>query len=171
MPEIKGLEVAESIDTFETKVVFTTAFDQYALDGFRVDAIGYLLKPVSYPAFLHAARKAQRLIESSAEADGYLIVKADARILKIAYKDILYAESLRDYVIIGLEDGTEIKTLSTLKGIESTLPAPPFYRVHRSFLVNLPKVTVMERNSIVFGKKIIPISESYRTEILQRIQM
>lgn len=170
MPEINGLEIAESIDTFATKVVFTTAFDQYALEGFRVDAIDYLLKPVSYPNFLHAAKKAQRLIEASGETDGYLVVKADARIVKIALKDILYIESMRDYVVIRLEDESEIKILSTLKGIEASLPKPPFYRVHRSFLVNVPKVKVLERNSIVFGKKQIPISESYRTEVLSLIQ-
>lgn len=171
MPEISGLELAASIDTFQTKVVFTTAFDQYALEGFRVDAVDYLLKPVSYPNFLRAAKKVQRMLESAPETSGSLVVKSDSRLIKIACADIRYLESLRDYVVIGLENGTEIKTLSTLKGIEAMLPSPPFYRVHRSFLVNLPKVSVMERNCIVFDKKLIPISESYREEILQRIQM
>lgn len=171
MPELSGLELAASIDTFATKVVFTTAFDQYALEGFRVDAIDYLLKPVSYPNFLRSAKKAQRLIESGVDSEGSLVVKSDSRLIKVAHTDILYLESLRDYVVIGLENGTELKTLSTLKGIEALLPVPPFYRVHRSFLVNLNNIKVMERNCIVFGKKLIPVSESYREELIQRIDM
>ncbi|MGL5732353.1 MAG: LytR/AlgR family response regulator transcription factor [Bacteroidales bacterium] len=171
MPEITGLELAASIDAFTTKIIFTTAFNQYALEGFRVDALDYLLKPISYPHFLKAVKKVQRYSEAKSETDLFLIVKSDYRVLKISYSDILYIESLRDYVLIALEDGCEIKTLSTLKAIESNISSPPFYRVHRSFLVNLVKVKVMERNCIVFGKKLIPISESYREAILNIIQM
>lgn len=167
MPEITGIEVASAIDTFRTKVIFTTAFDSYALEGFRVDAIDYLLKPISYSDFLHSANKALRLIENNSDsfAGGNLVVKSDHRLIKIDYRDILYLESLRDYVMIKLEDGTEIKTHSTLKGIETTLPCPPFYRVHRSFIVNITKVKVLERNKIIFGKKAIPLSEVYRGSV------
>ena len=171
MPEITGLELAASIDAFTTKIIFTTAFNQYALEGFRVDALDYLLKPISYPNFLKAVKKVQRFSETVSEADHFLIVKSDYRVLKIDYNDILYIESLRDYVMIALENGTEVKTLSTLKAIEAGLSSPPFYRVHRSFLVNVRKVNIMERNCIVFGKKLIPISESYREDIMKIIQM
>lgn len=173
MPEITGIEIAESIDTFKTKVVFTTAFDSYALDGFRVDAVDYLLKPVSYPNFLRSVKKVQRIMTNTADnpAEGTLVVKANYRLMKIGYNDILYLESLRDYVSIKLENGTEIKTISTMKGLESVIASPPFYRVHRSFIVNLTKVNVLERNCIVFGKKLIPISEAYRENILKKIAM
>lgn len=175
MPEITGLEIASAIDTMRTKVIFTTAFDSYALEGFRVDAIDYLLKPISYTDFLRSAKKAQRLIDHSSQADnktgGHLVVKSDYRLIKIDYNDILYFESLRDYVNIVLENGTQVKTLSTLKGIESTLTQPPFYRIHRSFIVNLGKVSVLERNNIVFGKKTLPISEIYRPQVLNLINM
>lgn len=171
MPEINGLEVAASIDAFQTKVVFTTAFDSYALEGFRVDAIDYLLKPIKYSDFLRATKKAHRLIENVVDPSGYLLVKADYRLMKIEYNNILYLESLRDYVVIFLETGAEIKTLSTLKGLESTLTTTPLQRVHRSFIVNLSKVKVLERNCIVFGKKLIPISEPFREEVMRKIAM
>lgn len=173
MPEITGIELASSIDTFRTKVIFTTAFDSYALDGFRVDAIDYLLKPISYTDFLRSAKKAQRILDNTGEStsNGSLVVKSDSRLMRISYNDILYLESLRDYVSITLENGTEIKTLSTLKGLESTISCPPFYRVHRSFIVNLSKVKILERNCIVFGKKLLPVSEAYRPEVMNKLAM
>ncbi len=170
MADMTGLDIASSIDTFRTKVIFTTAFDQYALEGFRVDALDYLLKPISYGDFLRSAKKVQRLIEGeSSVSEGSLIVKSDYRLIKVLYDDILYLESQGDYVLINLTNGSELRTLSTLKSIEGTLPCPPFHRVHRSFIVNIPKVTVLERNAIKFGKKLIPISMAYRSEVLPLI--
>ncbi len=168
MPSMTGIELASHIDAFKTKVVFTTAFSQYALEGFRVDAVDYLLKPISYDSFSRCVDKVERLMgdKSNLEANDYMVVKADYRLIKINYSEILYLESLRDYVSIALADGTQIKTLSTLKGIESTLPSDIFRRVHRSFIVNLSKVKVLERNTIIFGRTSIPISESYRSEVL-----
>lgn len=169
MPEITGIEVAASLDTFKTKVVFITAFDQYALDGFRVDAIDYLLKPVSYADFLRSTQKARRLIEQIPSTEGQLVVKSGLRLMKIDYTDILYLESARDYVLIERTDHTQVKTLSTLKGLESTLPCPPFHRVHRSFIVNRTKITLLERNQLVFGKKTVPVSEAYRADFYAEI--
>ena len=183
MPEITGLEIASIIDSFATKVVFTTAFDRYALEGFRVDATDYLLKPISYANFLRSAQKAKRLIEGSAEGtpapvptsapapEASLVVRADYRLQKINLSDILYLESQRDYVAIHLDNGTTIKTLSTLKGIEPSLPPTSFVRVHRSFIVNLTKVKVLERNCIVFGKVFIPVAPSCLDEVLQKTGM
>ncbi len=172
MPSLSGIELASHIDTFKTKVVFTTAFAHYALDGFRVDAVDYLLKPISIDAFERSVRKVERLIGSSSEIDGtaignYIVVKSDHKLIKVYYNEILYLESLGDYVMFELSDGSQMKTLSTLKGIASTLPSDIFVRVHRSFIVNLSKVKITERNTIIFGKKIIPISESYRTEVFR----
>ncbi len=172
MPSMTGIELAAHIDTFRTKVVFTTAFSQYALESFRVDAVDYLLKPISYDNFSRCVDKVERLLggsDSNNVVNDYMVVKSDYRLIKIQYNEILYLESLRDYVSIALADGTQIKTLSTLKSIESTLPLTIFKRVHRSFIVNLSKVKVVERNNIIFGRTTIPISESYRTDVLSTL--
>ncbi len=171
MPAMTGIELASYIDTFRTKVVFTTAFSQYALESFRVDAVDYLLKPISYDSFARCVDKVKRILGDvkAPESDDYLVVKSDYRLIKLYYSEILYLESMRDYVSIALADGSYLKTLSTLKGIESTLPTNIFKRVHRSFIVNTSKVKVLERNTIIFGRTTIPISESYRTEVLQAL--
>ncbi len=169
MPTMSGVELAANIDTFKTKVVFTTAFSHYALDGFRVDAVDYLLKPISFDSFSRSVDKVERLLGGNSvnsSANDYIVIKSDYKLIKVQYSEILYLESLRDYVSIALADGTTIKTLSTLKGVESNLPNELFRRVHRSFIVNLSKVKVVERNTIIFGRTIIPISESYRAEIM-----
>ncbi len=169
MPTMNGIELASLIDTYRTKVVFTTAFSQYALEGFRVDAIDYLLKPISYDNFSRCVDKVERLLDKTAggvASNDYMVIKSDYRLVKVQYSEVLYLESLRDYVLVVLADGTQLKTLSTLKGIESTLPNELFRRVHRSFIVNLSNVRVVERNTIIFGRTTIPISESYRSEVM-----
>ncbi len=172
MPSISGIELASLIDTFRTKVVFTTAFSQYALEGFRVDAIDYLLKPISYDNFSRCVDKVERLLgkaSAGVSTSDYMVIKSDYRLIKVQYSEVLYLESLRDYVLIVLSDGTQLKTLSTLKGIESTLPNELFSRVHRSFIVNLSNVKVVERNTIIFGRTTIPISESYRSAVMAQL--
>lgn len=169
MAGLSGIELAGKIDTFTTKVVFTTAFAYYALDGFRVDAVDYLLKPISYDAFEKSVQKVERLMGvgnrvNVPASEEYMVVKSEHKLVKIYYNDILYIESLKDYISIALSDGTQIKTLSTLKGTASTLPQDRFIRVHRSFIVNAAKVKVIERNSIIFGKKSIPVSDMYRAD-------
>lgn len=173
MPDITGIEAASSIDTFRTKVVFITAFDNFALDGFRVNAVDYLLKPIGYPDFFRSAIKVRKLIENSADSQikGSLVVRADYRLIKIKYQEILYLESVRDYVMIYLENGTFVKTHTTLKGIEHSLPLPPFLRVHRSFIVNLERIKVLERNCILFGKQRVPVSEAYKEELMQKLNI
>ncbi len=169
MPSMNGIELASLIDTYRTKVVFTTAFSQYALEGFRVDAIDYLLKPISLDNFSRCVDKVERLLGGAAGGvapNDYMVIKSEYRLIKVQYSEVLYLESLRDYVIIALADGTQLKTLSTLKGIESTLPNELFRRVHRSFIVNLSNVKIVERNTIVFGRTTIPISDSYRSEVM-----
>lgn len=171
MPSVTGLEIASQVDTYRTKVVFITAFDSYALEGFRVNAIDYLMKPVSFLQFSELANKAKRLIAGDAKEDERtLVVKSDYRLIQIGHHEILYIESMRDYVGIVLEDGTMIKTLSTLKGIEQLLDDATFCRVHRSFIVNMTKVKVMERNQILFGKTAISVSEAYREEVYERLR-
>jgi DNA-binding LytR/AlgR family response regulator len=170
MPEWTGLQLALSMDTFKTKIIFTTAFDHYAIDGFKADAIDYLLKPVSYADFLKAAQKAQRYIHLPPPPEGNLMVRVNYQWRKIKYDEILYIEAMRDYVAIYTEAGEKILTLNTLQNIAAMLPASLFVRVQRSFIVRLSKIQLIERNCIVFGKTRIPLSEQKKKELLSRLK-
>ena len=175
MPQLNGIEFARIIpDT--TKVIFTTAYDRYAVEGFRVNALDYLLKPVSYEEFLQAARRALEWHEQHAavvmkqtepapqsEAGKYIIVKSEYKLVQIAVDEILFIEGLKDYVRIYTATAEKpVTTLLSMKSIESTLPFPPFMRVHRSYIVNTSRISVIERNRIVFGRNHIPVSDSYK---------
>lgn len=170
MPELNGIELSKLID--KCAIVFTTAFEQYAIEGFKVNAIDYLLKPFSYMEFLTAAEKAKKITETIAAANNNptqkelknIIVKADYRQQVIEPETILFIEGLRDYIKIHLDDGSFVQTLMSLKSIEDMLPTSIFVRVHRSFIVNINKIKTIERNNIVFGKTYIPISDSYKDE-------
>lgn len=174
MPQLNGIEFAKIIPK-STKIIFTTAYSNYAVEGFRVNALDYLLKPINYDEFLAAANRAlswHELNNRPAEAqpkediktDGeYIILKSEYKLVQINVKDILYIEGLKDYVKVTI-DGSDksIMSLLNMKSIEQALPPSLFMRVHRSFIVNLSKITVIERNRIVFGKVQIPISDSYK---------
>lgn len=172
MPQLNGIEFARIIPQ-TTRIVFTTAFDTYAVEGFRVNALDYLLKPVSYEEFLAAANRALQWVEmvrggSPVNSGGpsvhdYIIVKSEYKLVQIPVNDILYIEGLKDYVKIYTTDNDRcIMTLMSMKTLERSLPADRFMRVHRSFIVNTGKIKVIERNRIVFGKTYIPVSESYK---------
>jgi two-component system, LytTR family, response regulator len=167
MPGLSGLEFSRCIQK-GPKVIFTTAFEQYAIEGFKVEALDYLLKPVSYPEFLNAANKAKRWfkhIEKSfvPETRTSIFVKTDYKLVQIELNSILYIEGLKDYVKIYQEDIEKpILTLMSMKSLEENLPDTMFMRVHRSFIVNLDKIRTIERNRIVFGRNYIPISENYK---------
>ena len=174
MPELSGLELSKKIPS-HTKIVFTTAFDAYAIEGYKVNAIGYLLKPFDYAEFLQTAEKALQL-SSSAEKDlsspTHMFVKADYRKIKIMFDDILYLEGLKDYVKIYLVSQAQpIVTLMSLKKFEEQLPPERFMRVHRSFIVALDKVEVVERQQIIFGKQRITISDSIKEEFFSNLQI
>ena len=168
MSELNGIEFACVIPP-SCKIVFITAFEQYALDGFKANALDYLLKPVSYNEFLHAANKALQWFEmadsskTNCDNNDYIIIKSEYKLIQIAISNILYIEGLKDYVKIYLEDSnTGIMSLMSLKTLESCLPQDRFLRVHRSFIVQTSKIKVIERNRIVFGKQYIPISDTYK---------
>jgi DNA-binding LytR/AlgR family response regulator len=167
MPGLSGLEFSRSLSK-GPKVIFTTAFEQYALEGFKVDAVDYLLKPVSYPEFLNAVNKAKRWFEHTSketepEARNSIFVKSDYKLVQIEYSNILYIEGLKDYVKFYLEGNEKpVLSLMSMKSLEENLPDSKFMRVHRSFIVNLDKIKTIERNRIVFGKEYIPISENYK---------
>ena len=153
----------------DTRVIFTTAFSRYAVEGFRVNAVDYLLKPISYADFLAAAQKALEWFElkrrAGAPADDLrsIFVKTEYRLRQIELERILYIEGLKDYVKIHVEDEPHpVLSLMSLKSLEEQLPADRFIRVHRSYIVQPAKIRTIERNSIVFGRERIPISENYR---------
>ncbi|MBQ8484835.1 MAG: response regulator transcription factor [Bacteroidaceae bacterium] len=173
MPELNGLDYSRMISP-QTRVVFTTAFNQYALDGYKVNALDYLLKPISYPDFLLAANKAQewfRLVEQSQQSEKKenqdeklsIFVKSDYKLIRIELKNILYVEGLKDYVKIYEENtGRPVISLMSMKAMEEMLPADRFMRVHRSYIVQKEKIRIIEHNRIVFGNTYIPIGDSYK---------
>jgi len=164
MPELNGLEFSQMIDP-HTRIVFTTAFGQYAIDGYRVNALDYLLKPISYVDFLQAANKAVQWFElvHKPEEKESIYVKSDYKLIQIELKKILYIEGLKDYIKIYLEDSVKpILSLMSMKSMEELLPSSHFMRVHRSFIVQKEKIRIIDRGRIVFDKTYIPISDSYK---------
>ena len=175
MPELSGMEFSKMLPP-ETKVIFTTAFEQYAVDSYRVNALDYLLKPICYSDFLKAAQKAyqwfellQRKNEEPAVTSGTeneverIFVKTEYKLVQIELNRILYIEGLKDYVKIYLEGETHpVLSLISMKMVEDMLPSSRFVRVHRSYIVQPEKIKVIERNRIVFGKEYIPISDNYK---------
>ena len=164
MPELNGLEFSRMVDP-QTRIVFTTAFGQYAINGYRVNALDYLLKPISYPDFLQAANKALQwfdLVQKPEEKES-IYVKSDYKLVQIELKKILYIEGLKDYIKIYLEDSPKpILSLMSMKSMEELLPANRFMRVHRSYIVQKEKIRIIDRGRIVFDKTYIPISDSYK---------
>jgi DNA-binding LytR/AlgR family response regulator len=169
MPDLKGTELAGVLGG-GPKVIFTTAYEKYALEGFRLDAVDYLLKPFSYAEFLKAVQKAEKLIELERRQlpelevkKDFLFIKSDYKIRRINFSEIRYIEGLKDYVKIFLTgEKKPVLSLSTLKALEARLPHDRFMRVHRSFIVNLETVKVIERNRIVYGDVRIPVTDQYK---------
>ena len=171
MPELSGIEFAKVLPS-ETKIVFTTAFQQYAIEGYKVSAIDYLLKPISYDDFLRASKKAFDMLSTMQKQqtyaqDRFMFVKSDYKLLRVALDDILYIEGLKDYVRIYLADGQKIMSLMNMKKLEDYLPRPEFLRTHRSYIVHMTRVHSVDRFRIVFGDQYIPISDSYKDDIQQ----
>lgn len=165
MPELSGMEFSRMLPP-TTRIVFTTAFEQYALDGYRVNALDYLLKPISYTSFLEAARKALQwfeLMHRQFDERESIFVKSDYKLVQIELRNILYIEGLKDYIKIYEEGAAKpILSLMSMKSMEEQLPASRFMRVHRSYIVQKDKIRVIDRGRIVFGKTYIPVSDSYK---------
>ncbi|MBT1703916.1 LytR/AlgR family response regulator transcription factor [Chryseosolibacter indicus] len=177
MPDVTGLDFSQTLSS-RIKVVFTTAFEQYALEGFKVNALGYLLKPFSYKEFLEVANRAKEwfdLVSKSNFQEGIkedsLFVKSEYKIIKIAFDEINYIEGLKDYVkfhLVGKE--RPILSLMSLKVLEENLPQKKFMRVHRSFIVNLDKIETIQRNEIIFGRVTIPVAEKYKEQFQEYVK-
>ena len=165
MPELNGLEFSKMVSS-RTRIVFTTAFDQYAIDGYKVNALDYLLKPISYVDFLQAANKAVKwfeLLQQPKEEIESIFVKSDYKLVQVELKNILYIEGLKDYVKIYEENTPKpILSLMSMKAMEELLPSSRFMRVHRSYIVQMDKIRIIDRGRIVFGKNYIPVSDSYK---------
>jgi DNA-binding LytR/AlgR family response regulator len=179
MPDITGIQFLKSLQE-KPLVIFTTAYEKYALEGFELDVIDYLLKPFSFDRFLKAVNKAKdylHLKEKTASPEagtglrspaGYLFVKADYKLVKIDFDEILYIEGLKDYIKIYTGE-KPVLTLLSLKSIEEKLPPADFVRVHRSYIVAVKKIRFIRRNFIHIGNKEIPVSENYKEQLFNII--
>jgi DNA-binding LytR/AlgR family response regulator len=181
MPQLTGIDFLKTLAR-PPIVIFTTAYPNYALEGFELNALDYLLKPISLERFMKAVNKAIEQIElqrkdvpsdeqpdASDNAD-FTFVKADKKLVKIHYKDIVYIEGLKDYVIIRMEDSRVI-TLQTMKSLESKLPQNQFKRIHRSYIVNIDRIDAVMGNMIEVSEKgkakHLPIGKNYRDDLLK----
>ncbi len=169
MPDLTGIEFIRSLEE-EHKIIFTTAYEKYAVEGFKLNAVDYLLKPFSYEEFLKAAGKARKLAEMEASATPtieantqFLFLKSEYKIRRINFNDILYIEGLKDYIkVFTAGEDKPLLSLNSIKSLEQKLPEEKFMRVHRSYIVNLDKIETIERSRIVFGKIYIPVSDQYK---------
>ena len=177
MPDLTGLEFSKLL-LQNSRVIFTTAFDQYAIDGYKVNALDYLLKPFDYNEFLNASTKARNYFESQhpvsvskpEKKQEFFFVKSEYKQIKINFSEILYIEGLKDYVKIYLKDNPKpILTLMSLKKLEEELPSENFMRIHRSFIIGLDKIETIERNHIVIGKEQIAIAPNYKDSLMEYI--
>jgi two-component system, LytTR family, response regulator LytT len=177
MPGMSGMEFVKSL-YHKPYIVFTTAYSEYAVDGFDVEAVDYLLKPISFVNLLKAANKVKALMDLKAnnqknnkkESAGFMFVKSAYKSIRIDFDNIKYIESQHEYIKIHLINNESVTTKMSLKSIEELLPANKFVKVHRSFIVNFKEVSTIERNRIVFENKIyIPISEQYKEKFEQHL--
>lgn len=172
MPELNGLELARLLPS-KTKVIFTTAFDRYAVDGYKVKAAGYLLKPISYDDFVMAVNSVADSLrtitrQESMMKNRFVYVKSEYKLVRVDFDDILYVEGVKDYVKFYFSGNRKpMMTLMNMKTVEDSFPHYQFMRVHRSFIVNMDKINMIDRGRIVIGDVFIPVSESYK-ELVQK---
>ena len=169
MSDLNGLELAKTLVN-PPRIIFTTAYSEYAIEGYKVNAIDYLLKPIEYVDFLLASNKAsdtihkeRQLASEVKKKDDFLFIKSGQQHIRIHFKDIKYLEAQKEYVSINLVHGAPVKTLLRLKNIEDILPKENFMRIHRSFIVNLNHIVTVEQNRIIYGEKeFIVVSDTYQ---------
>ncbi len=165
MPDLTGFQLLDKITNLPM-VIFTTAYDNYAVDGFKYEAVDYLLKPIDIPDFDRAVSRAVRRVTTSVTVEplrSFVYIKSGHKILRINFSDIKYIQGMSEYIKIYTSSTNPILTLLPLKTIESQLPKSQFMRVHKSYIVNLDNVTTIERGEIYYDDgKVIPISAQYR---------
>ena len=178
MPQLTGIDFLKTLAN-PPIVIFTTAYPNYAIEGFELDALDYLLKPISLERFMKAANKAIDQINlqnnegGGADGEDFIFVKADKKLIKVRYADIVYIEGLKDYVIIRQEEGKRVITLQTMKSLEKKLPSNLFKRIHRSYIVGIGKIDAVLGNMVEVTekgqKKHLPVGKNYREELLKII--
>lgn len=179
MPQVSGLDFLKSLNN-PPKIIITTAFRKYAIEGFELNVVDYLLKPISFERFLKAVDKYYQLNKSqtpismevnlSACENLFIYVKADRKTLKVHLDEILYIESLKDYVIIYLKD-QKIITKQFISYFEDQLPPNLFLRIHRSYIVSINKIDSVSKSTVEIGKKELPISRNYKNEVLKTLHL
>jgi len=177
MPDLTGIEFARALEK-PPKLIFTTAFDKYAIEGYKLNAVDYLLKPFNYQEFLTATQKAVKQIEleqsvnkSAEKQDDFLFLKSEYSLLRVNFDQIIYIEGLKDYLKVYTENEKKpILSLLTLKSLMEKLPEGKFMRVHRSYIVNLDKIKTIQRGRIVFGDRYIPVGEQYKNQFNEYVQ-
>jgi DNA-binding LytR/AlgR family response regulator len=167
MPEITGLSLAKIINN-KSKIIFTTAYRDYAIDGFNLNVVDYLLKPIAFDRFLEAVQKVTINKNQNDVANNFMFVRADRKMVKIDFNEILYLESLSDYVKI-ITSNKAIVTRETISNLEEKLPSKQFMRVHRSFVVSIQNIGSYTNEFVEIDKKAIPISRSYKESVLQKL--
>lgn len=175
MPMLNGIDFAGIIPE-KTRIVYVTAYEQYALQGFKVNALDYLLKPVSYAEFMSAVGKAVKWCSmrnnyesQTRSVHDSLTVKSEYRLVQMKIDTITYIEVQKDRVIFYRTDGDPVSSLMSMRDLEEHLPADRFMRVHRSFIVNMSNIEVVERGRIIFGKTYVPVADSKRDEFFARL--
>lgn len=182
MPGLTGVEFLKTMKT-RPLVIFTTAYSDYALEGYSLDVVDYLLKPFSFERFLQGVNKAAGLLalrqgqpapahdsgqEERASSKDYILVKAGYKIYRLRFDDILFIQSMREYVAFHTPKG-RILSLNSLKSLEQELPAGRFLRIHKSYIVQLDKIDTLEGNMVQVGKEKLPIGASYREEVMAKV--
>ena len=179
MADLTGMELARVLegrkDKNSPKIIFTTAYNQFAIEGYKVDALDYLLKPFGYEEFLNASQKALKYLEQKSESNNsiseeYLFLKVEYQLVKVMLKDIILVEGYKDYVKVHLEGkDSPLLSLTTLKHMEELLPEHQFMRVHRSFIISLEHIKSISKSTVNMGIMNIGISEGYKERFLQFI--
>jgi DNA-binding LytR/AlgR family response regulator len=171
MPNMSGIDLVRNFDV--PQVIFITSKTEFASEAFELDVTDYIVKPVELPRFLKAVNKARDNYDNSTtEVKGsYVFVKHDSRYIKVKMDEIMHIEALADYVNIFTVDGDRHTILSTMKAIERKLPDSDFVRVHRSYIVRIDKIKEIEDNTVVLGEKLIPVSRSYKENLMSHLRM
>lgn len=167
LQEMSGIEFTRILSP-STKIVFTTSTAKYAIDAFKVNAVDYLLKPLTFDAFMETVRKCYKMQvkeEEKERINEFLFIKNDYKLTKVFFDDILYINGQKDYVKFYMTDGSTITSLLNMKNIEDKLPKSLFLRVHRSYIINTKKIGMIDKFRFVIGNEFIPISETYKQDV------
>lgn len=176
MPHLSGLEFVQTLRD-KPAIIFTTAYSEHALEGFRLDAVDYLLKPFSFERFAQAVGKAADIVTFRKQhfqpavlpAADHFFVKSDGKLIKVRFDDILYVEGLKEYISIYTTDKQRIITLQAIKNMESMLPEQRFARIHKSYIIALAKIDALVGNQVEIKKKLLPIGITYKEELLKKL--